>query len=266
MHSTKLALPFNETEQYRTKLLNEVFDKTWHARSLIDSYKALCLCVLVDTMDDYTVPEFIQDVVLDNLYGDNYDGLAQNIIDDARDIAHELEGFEAFNDEGAYEHAVFKRGDFPTTDPDQLWIYYLPNVMFYEMGLCLSGHIPAAYDSNEPHVFDTYNKKYSNKVLETKLEIADYVIELLEPLTNAMMDFLKSRLDIQEQCEPHHFLQVIKEAKREGFDVSMSLRSDFLYSWFDRFWLDVLRDNKRIETQASKSEWAYDFPDDVILQ
>lgn len=270
MHKIKPVLPFNEGEQYRAKLLTNVFEKTLQARSLIDAYKALCLCVLVDTMDDYQTPEFMYDLVLENFYGDVYEGFDQNIIDDAIDLARDMDGYEAFNDNGPYEHALFKRGDFPTMDSHQTWIYYLPNIIFYQMGLCLNGRIPSTYDSNEPHIFDTYNKSFSNKVLEKKLEIADYMNEILEPVTQAMMEFLKNRLDIQEDCEPSDFLQVVKDAKSEGYDISMPLRSDFQYSWFDRFWPDAVRDVVRtqINTDNDKSppKWDFDFPDDVVLQ
>lgn len=265
MNRKNLPFPSNDGADYRQKLLSEVFEKTQMARQLIEGYKALCLCLLTESADDYSFPEFLQDMALEQYYGEVPQVPDRNFVDEAIDLADDMMGYDAFDDNGPYEHALFKRADFPTSDPHQLWVYYMPNAIFYEMGLCLSGRIPAGYDSNEPHVFDSFNKNFSNKALEKKLEIAEYMIEFLEPIATAMIDFLKERLDIKGDCHPAYFSEIIRRAKSEGYDISEPLQSDVQYTWFDRFWHQVVDELTDIQN-ANEEKWDFDFPDGAVLQ
>lgn len=266
MRNSKLPFPANDYADYRRNLLSLVFDKTHQARHLIDAYKALCICVLAETADDYAPVEFLQNLALEGYYEDIPQGDEASFIDVVIDLAEDMMGFEAYNDQGPYEHVLLKRNDFATLDPDQTWIYYVPNAIFSEMELCLSGRIPAIYDSNVPHVFDSYNKDYSNKVLEKKIEIADYMIDFLMPMALGMMDLLKERLDITCDCNPVYFVEVIRRAKSEGFDVSEPLRSDERPSWFEKCWPLVVEEAEAIASSNNDADWDYDFPDDVIMQ
>lgn len=265
-HNKGQNLPFDEGVEYREELLARSIKAVRKAQYMLDAYKALSVCLLAETQYDNQMPDFVEDIVLHEFHDHPEDFEPYNVVDAAVEMADMLMGYESCNDEESFEHALIKKGDFATLEPEQLWIFYVPNVLFQSMELEMDGRIPEDLDPTCPYIFTTYNKQFSNNVIETQIDIAEYTTNFLEPAVNAMIEFLDSRIGLGANVKPHFFKEVIKLAKKDGHDVSRPLKTGLEFSWFDMYWDAVLIEEDKLARAVNDNSASFDLPPGTILQ